>query len=260
LGNSSDQRRLAPTRVETEERFSQIACGHQHTCALGVNGGVWCWGFLGYRVTMDYYQMLAPTLVDPAVDLVRINGKSNILSVIDTEGRGRLIPDPTVCESLEMNDDNYGDDSPEPLRQNALWADLRLSDFCAGELFACGIDEAGTWLCAGNLAWESRCRLRPEPVASGRFHGLVCSDGSACALDHSGAVWCQGWNKFQVLGVDSPGEVVAPTRIATERRFLKVAINSRNQCALDGKGQAWCWGSFIYSNYDEILTRPTVIQ
>jgi len=261
LGNASDQRRLAPTRVETAERFKKISCGHQHTCALGVNGGAWCWGFLGWGVTTDYVDMFTPTLVDPAVDLVRIDGKSQVLSVVDAQGRGRLIPDPTVCDPGDTNDVNYGDDSPEPLRQNALWADLRLTHLCAGDGFACGLDAGGTWLCTGSMFYDGTCRTAPEPVASGRFHGLVCASVSACALAEDGAVWCMGENQWQVLGIDSPQDAVTvPAPVATARRFQAVAVNTRNQCAQDALGQAWCWGMFIYSNYNETLTRPIVIQ
>jgi len=70
-----------------------------------------------------------------------------------------------------------------------------------------------------------------------------------------------GENRRQSLGIDSFEEsIVEPQRVATDRQFSGLAINIRNQCALDFMGQAWCWGSFIYSNDDEIITRPTRIQ
>ncbi|PKN47277.1 MAG: hypothetical protein CVU59_03405 [Deltaproteobacteria bacterium HGW-Deltaproteobacteria-17] len=262
LGNPSDARRLEPTRVETQERFSSLSCGWEHTCGLGTTGGLWCWGFLGRGVTGDsYFQMFTPTLIDAATDLVELEGKANVQAVLDANGRGRLIPDPTVCDFGGINDMNSGDDSPPPLRQNALWAGITLTAFCAGERFACGLAPQGIWLCTGSVYWDMPCLTAPEPVSTRRFEALACASESVCALDGSGAVWCMGENRRQSLGIDSFEEsIVEPQRVATDRQFSGLAINIRNQCALDFMGQAWCWGSFIYSNDDEIITRPTRIQ
>jgi len=261
LGNASDARRLSPTQVETPERFTRLSCGTLHTCALGTAGGVWCWGTLGRLVTMEYFQMRTPTRVDPATDLVRIEGKAHVQAVLDAEGRGRLIPDPTVCDYSDLNDVNQGDDSPPPLRQNALWTGITLIDFCAGERFACGIDAQGTWRCAGAVYFEPGCRLAAEPVSTRRFTSLVCASDSVCALDDAGAVWCMGENQWQFLGIDSPEESVSePMRVATDRRFSDLAINTRNQCALGAFGEAWCWGTFLSGDYADTITRPIRIH
>jgi hypothetical protein len=127
----------------------------------------------------------------------------------------------------------------------------------------CGIDAGDRAWCwghelqgeLGNDAQVEDVVVSPEPVQGGLlFRQLDAGRAHTCGVTLEGVVYCWGSNGFGQLGTTaaipdcgtdprypmpcSP----APVPIASELRFVRVAVGLRHSCAITTDGELWCWG------------------
>jgi hypothetical protein len=75
--------------------------------------------------------------------------------------------------------------------------------------------------------------------------------GTVCASDTTGAVWCWGSNTNGALGIGSatPSSSTTPMQVQTATGLLSgiqkvwFSVASTTGCATDGSGDLWCWGA-----------------
>lgn len=116
----------------------------------------------------------------------------------------------------------------------------------------CGRDEEGAVWCwgsndLGELGIGSGTTHSATPVrvaAEVSFVKLVGGTNAFCALTAAGETWCWGNNHAGSLDPSRLDEAVLwlPVPVATDHRFVDIAMGFFSACGLDDEGQAWCWG------------------
>ena len=246
-----------PTAVATDQRFTTLAVGEGHACAVTAAGQVYCWG-------SNEFQQL---------------GSSNALALCD-EGATPCSPTPIavegappligIGESLRVSCGvtvagaawcwGYGEGgqlgnglatssatpvavaSPEPLTHIALGG---------SGLIACGLGASGNGYCWGPGGTHGGLgggttggSDTPVAVAGGlQFSEISVGDDHACGLTPAGVAYCWGSDSHGKLGTGPDGTASSmPTPVASGLVFALISAGSEHSCALTAEGRAYCWG------------------
>lgn len=137
-------RRLEPVRVATEERFTSLAAGSLHTCALTADGAGYCWGSNGSGEVGDGTATLRTTPVRVWTDeeLVAIVAGSSHSCALTAAGS-------VLCwGGAYYGQLGYGGHQNRPI-PIAVEHNTPLTSVTAGADHTCGIAEDGVTLCWG---------------------------------------------------------------------------------------------------------------
>lgn len=196
-------------------RFSTIAAGYEHTCALSTEGRAYCWGNnengqLGNGMSGDMTNV--PVAVMPPAG----------------------VADPLEFDALAIG--SYGEFTC------ALTA--------AGKAYCWGYNFYGS---LGDGTFDDR--NRPTPVADPaggpvRFSSIGVGAFHACGLTGAGKAYCWGDNYFGQLGNGETGydairtipvEVWAPEG-GSPVQFVSIGGGDLHTCGRSATGQIYCWG------------------
>lgn len=213
----------APTAVPGGLTFSEIYAGMSHTCAVTLDGSVYCWGRnnygqLGDASTVDrnlpvqVQGLTGPVasvrtgtssscarLVDGTVQCWGYQGNGSLgLGLVPSESTAQVVPGISNAVALAT------------IRHTVLVA---MSDGTAkcwgtygGGLFGDGIVDTGQ---STNLS-PTVC-LTGLPLSTKIVTGDATGGGTACAFTAAGTIYCWGGNAGnQVTGTVSDGVVYAP--------------------------------------------------
>lgn len=231
---------LAPP--DAGARWTALALGKQHSCALRSDGTLYCWGLndrgqLGDGTTE---QRLEPTRVSGVDDIVQITAGEVHTCALRRAGT-------LWC---------WGDNSRQQLgaavdlERSAAprQALVDVSHASAGQRHTCAIRRTGSLDCWGDneagqlgLGDDTR-RLEPSPVP-GLSELLEVSAGTqhTCARDRSRRLFCWGRNDSGQLGDGSTEQQPSPVQALAEVHAFQVG--DRSTCAVVGLNeQVHCWG------------------
>jgi alpha-tubulin suppressor-like RCC1 family protein len=188
---------LAPTPVLPRMRFREVATGNAHTCALAVDGSVWCWGYnYNHQASASAeHQVREPTRVAMA-PMARIAAGSRHNCALDDAGRA-------YCWGFFRYGNVEGEDPgrglPRPVRVGPV-ADLRTMSLGSGH--GCAISGDGSAYCwgdDGSFALGSGTTRDDIPgdsivaVAGGlRFRSVAAGDSYSCGVSVLGGLYCWG--------------------------------------------------------------------
>jgi alpha-tubulin suppressor-like RCC1 family protein len=196
--------RLTAAPVTTTLRFTSIAAGTNHTCALTADGAAWCWG---------------------ATNLGR--GDEPFLATCLFFGRtggGPTVPRSAPCNPV-----------PTPVLGGARFTTLA-TGLAGGP--TCGVRTDGALLC-----WSERLLPTPVAgLASVRTVGIGVAH--SCAVTTADAVLCWGTNasgQLGVAGVASSATPIAVEQPASPAR--STSAGATHSCAVTRDGRAACWGN-----------------
>lgn len=157
-----------PREVAGPQTFTVLALGGKHTCALGEDGAVWCWGDnragqLGDGTTTE---RLTPTLVDSSLRFVRVTAGQQHTCALTADGEA-------MCWGHNgFGQLGTGEDAGTSLTPVAVTGGIGFTALSAGEEFTCGLDTAGAVFCWGSnrAGWlgtgsDERSPV-PAPVAA----------------------------------------------------------------------------------------------
>lgn len=264
LGSVEDDRTV-PTSVNTELRFTAIAAGQSHSCAIDTEGYAYCWGNgmlgeVGGELTDDCGYSCAPSPVKVETDLrfkQLSSGRQHTCGVARNGGLycwgsneyGRLGAATTeLCE-------NYGVDFkpcspiPIPISAGGSWTEVS-----AGGTHTCGITGNGTGHCWGlgisGLLGDgtdlgvSGYRTDAQMVASeSKFANVSAGRNHTCAASRGSQILCWGTGDLgDGSGQDSP----IPVPVASTVRFTMAAVGTKHSCGVSSEGIMYCWGSNQY--------------
>ena len=295
LGNGSPTANvLTPAKVGSK-RWAQVSSGaSDHACAIDDVGALYCWG----RNSSGQWRAgtssaNAPTRVrieeDPETVLaeadlvfaqVAVSKEHQI--VIDqfgdlwawgNNGRGQLgLGDtaPRTTPTSVTGTDNSAQFGAVDVVSIAASAYNSYAIDSLGHLWAWGDNDDGT---VGDGTAEI-ARTFPVRAASGAFFVNVAGNQSAAyAIDRDGYMYAWGANNLgqQGRGEVGGGTTLAPTKLATESRFLTISTPSASTSssqqrvwALDSTHRAWGWGAgSAYAwgtGNDDASNRPTAEQ
>lgn len=246
--------------VHDSLRWSAVAVGFGHTCAISVDNDLYCWGAgwsgqLGTGSTA-VRQPLSPVAVgtkwasvSAGLEFTCAVTVSSALFCWGANANGQLGTGDTVDAA-----------TPVAVEPGQAWSSVSIAETHACALTAAtqrlwcwGANDYGQ---LGRGTVTSTAASTPQPIADGGHDGWVAmttGDRFTCAVHTSAALWCWGSNFNRQLGRDDAepdhdiGPFATPTEVAAPalagRAFSAVSAGGRHACALEADDSAiWCWG------------------
>lgn len=262
LGDNTTVDRTAPVAVVSTEmpKLTSITTGFHHTCAIGVDHSVWCWGGngdgqLGNNTTSDNHTPVKVTGIASA-------------SALALGGRHTCALDGGAVKCWGNNDlgqlgNGSTGSSSIPVAAQVAGG---VTAIAAGNDETCAVDGAGGVSCWGandsgqlgdGMAPDAE-RMTSTPVAMA-LPGEVATQVAvgadfACAVAQSGAVYCTGHNDHGQVGpptlpsqpacpVNNTDCSITPRRIPLDVKATAVIAGNAFACAIDDQHALWCWGA-----------------
>lgn len=235
--------RAAVTIQVARVRFISLSAGEfRHTCALGDDGRVWCWGENGLgqlgvaALSLSPYPIAsspAPAFADVSAGgtFTCARTATGAVACWGSGARGRL-GNGTAATSATPG---------------TVPVAMPLLTISSGWNHSCGVgsDEGG--ICWGEfpqvgggpgpIAWT------PVSVQGGHHYlQIATGEGFSCGLDADSLAYCWGMNFASRLGVDAMSSSAAPVAVRDSLRFARLAAGGLHACGLASSGEIRCWG------------------
>jgi alpha-tubulin suppressor-like RCC1 family protein len=229
----------SPARVDTDLRFTQLAMGGGHACALTAAGTAYCWGWNDSGRLGDGTGASQPRPV-PVV------GGRTYSSI--AVGRGSTCAIASDAATYCWGNSGAGTGST-PTVVGGGHSFVQVS---VGQDHACGRNAAGEAYCWGNNSdgqlgngtTTSVSKASPVRAASGlNFVSIRASGSHTCGLVADGSALCWGSNFYGQIGDGSNTSSLTPVPVAGGHRFSSLAPAPRfHICGTATDGVAYCWG------------------
>ena len=241
--------------VRGELRFTYLAAGWVHNCALDAEGRAWCWG--GGSVDRQGY--LGDGSLRRSLDPVRVASDSAFTSV--TIGDGHSCALTAAGRAYCWGENDFGQLGDGTTSDRGIpvpaAASLRFRELSAGAYHTCGITRADVAYCWGDNRWGqlgagdvayndvSAARSTPVVVAGDASWSRVTAGWQhTCAISSEGVTHCWGRNDIaRQLGDDS--DVThrgIPAPVAASPQFVALTAGPLGTCGRASNGETWCWG------------------
>ncbi|HEX6307526.1 MAG TPA: hypothetical protein VFZ69_05020 [Longimicrobiales bacterium] len=247
LGTGDEVSHHIPAAVAGSHRFTALAMGGEHACAIDDAGALWCWGVLhlaGSEIKVEKVPVLIPT--DPP--LVQVAAGSRHTCGLAADGRAYCWG---AGERAQIGDGGGSARSqPTPVA-----TDLRFTTIAAAYDYACALTAAGAAHCWGSRPLTGAGSLVsvrdsvPQPVPPVvALESITVGMSHACGFGADGEAYCWGYRGTGQLGsgstvVGGPAPPAAAAVIDAERVLVRGDAAFGFSCAVDVSGAAWCWGA-----------------
>jgi alpha-tubulin suppressor-like RCC1 family protein len=230
-------------------RFTAVALGEAHTCALVSTGAAYCWGHnlfgqLGQATPQSPLRNNVPLAVAGGHAFASLSSRYFHTCALTPAGEA-------YCWGENISGD-LGDGtttrSTTPVR---VATELKFASISAGYRQTCAITEAGDAYCwggngigeLGDGSYDDK--VNPVRVAGGiHFARISAGLNHTCGVSTSGKMYCWGWNQYGMLGNGS--DVVAsnvPVAVAGDLEFESLSSGRYLfTCALSKSRDGYCWG------------------
>ena len=236
--------------------WEQVSVGSAHTCAVGTDRSLWCWGNggnyrLGLGTTLSHR---VPRSVSDDRDWIQVSAGDAHSCAIRVDGtlwcwglgdHGRLGNDSTATEIL-----------PAQVGSETDWIQV-----VAAGSHTCGLRaEDDTLYCwgdnaAGRLGNDDDVAANPyhtpQEISSGWAY-LSASMNHTCGLTLEGALYCWGVGATNRLGLGDINNRLVPTEVEIidlhpdldpDLPWLDVSAGFSHTCAVRADNSLWCWGN-----------------
>jgi alpha-tubulin suppressor-like RCC1 family protein len=265
LGTGDQQRRPAPTLVNTAQTFTTIRAGGTHTCALDGMGRAWCWG------DNTYGQLGDDTTLDKDVPIQTQGGRA--WSRLATGGNHTCAIEAgtDVLYCWGRNDvgqlgtgvrDMGTGELVNAVRPVAVGGATRFVEVAAGSDHTCALDRMGRAWCWGDNSdgklGDGTQTQRDTPVlVSGMqsFTQLGAGAFHTCAMAAGGQLWCWGANQNGQLGTGVQQGSTSPVQVTGGLTFTAFSLGSLHTCGIASTGAAYCWGYNLFGSLGESTTQ-----
>lgn len=220
-----------------------LSAGDAHTCALAINGHLFCWGSNHFTEpqpgVMDFVRPSPSHIVfvDRAVEvdcgplLTCARSPTHSVTCWGNALFGEMNPMTGNWSRRTLE----GPESPIALR--------------AGAGHVCVLEAAGTVRCVGLNAHgqlgdgtvERRTTPQRLPDLSA-IAELSLGREHSCARNRVGALWCWGANAQGQLGLGDALDRYRPVALTAPSGVVQIAAGGSHTCARTGSGSVWCWG------------------
>jgi len=195
----------APILVSDSLTFGVISANHSYTCALTLEGGLYCWGW---------------------------------------GGAGQLgVEDPPACDT-SLAGPVYCSPTPVPVSTAFRLTGLSTGPVHACALNEEGRAICWGDNGQGQLGDEIFGVRRTPGFTTDRFWSQIEPGmGLTCGIATSGEAFCWGLNRLGQLGTGMPLELSpVPQRVAGSLTFTTISAGVGHVCGLTRAGSAYCWG------------------
>ncbi len=242
---AEDDGTSSPTRAVTQELFSQLALGRNHSCALTDDGRAFCWGENGAGQLGTGVAEAAPTPRPVAGDL-----RFAMLSAGLRHTCGVTMEGAAYCwGGNEHRQLGIGSsrDAAEPTRVAGGHAFVTIS---AGDEHTCALEADGAAYCWGDnsqsqLGDGSRATRGTPTRVDDRysFDEIAAGGAHTCGVAPDGLSYCWGWNGYRQIG-DNAGRPrrSRPNKVHSDVQLADLNAGWLHSCATAGDGRIRCWG------------------
>jgi serine/threonine protein kinase/alpha-tubulin suppressor-like RCC1 family protein len=214
IGDGTTGDRTIPVLASAgETRFTAVAAGWRHTCALSTEGAAFCWG------ANDDGQLGDGTRTNRATP-VAVAGRQRFVDIAAGSAHTCAVTAGGVAYCWGRN--AYGqlgtgatDDRTTPTRVDSP---LRFAAVAAGSVHSCGRTAAGAVACWGRNVYgqlgDGTTTDRATPVrVPGTFASLDATGAHTCGVTSAGGVSCWGYNLEGQLGDGTRTHRGSPTSV-----------------------------------------------
>ena len=236
---------VATTHIDP--RAAALSAGSIHTCALEIEGSVFCWGdnHLGQvgvgTAQLEYDQPQRLTSLD--------NIRQISAGVTHTCA---LRSDHVVLCWGHNQFGQIGNGSTGTVQAvpDVVLGGITFARIAAGEAHTCGIAVTGLAYCwglgadgrLGNGTVQSRAAPTSLVGRAQPFIAITAGGSHTCALGRTGEAFCWGNGSDGQLGTGRTTIELAPARVATTLRFRDIVAGTAHTCARTLTGDVYCWG------------------
>ncbi len=246
LGTGDTTSSLVPVLVTGLTDMGDVSAGWgQHSCALGPDGMVWCWGDNGKGAlgTGDTVSSLVPIQVVDLANVAAISiGKDHCCALKDDQtvwcwganDKGQLGIGTADAESLV------------PVQVVNL---TNVTELSVGKEHSCATTSADSLLCWGE---NGHLQADPEDPADAsapveilgvtNVDRISAGSRNTCVVLNDQTVWCWGDNNMGQVGIGTETDVEPPTQVVSLTGVTAIQTGELVACALNLDQTVWCWG------------------
>ena len=237
-----------PQAVVGLSGVAAIACGTMHTCAIGEDGSVSCWGSsthgqLGDGAQGPFHTLGKATLVPALAGAVQVVGGSLHTCLRKPDGTVACVGDGQYGQLGTGNKSG----SLVPVAVKGLTGAQALA---AGGTHTCAIVAGGKVVCWGHnetgQIGDGTKIDRPSPTAVVGLSGVVQLSAvyrHTCALKTGGSVACWGKNTYNQSGKwGTSADQTTPVIVAGVGGIAAIGLGGHHSCAIQMGGAVLCWG------------------
>ena len=261
LGHGTNMQKTIPTEIANiSGQVQSIVAGNQSTCAILLNGDLYCWGsntygVIGAGLSND---LKVPTKITLPVGAKMIALGGQNAYVIGTDGgvyatgsnaNGAMTSEHISIKTFVKLNQITG-------RADSIYSGLSSTS-------ACAIMEGGTPLCWGSAAGNgysvSDTPITPTGISS--VKSISIEQGQKCALLSTGGISCWGDAEYGLLGTNDYTDSSVPIQPIVELRSRVKQISSGlyHRCIVLDSGATKCWGSGTSGQLGNNSTSGTIL-
>lgn len=234
------------------ERAAALALGAYHSCALGTEGRVKCWGKSTHGQNGDAWSTFTPDFFDTTLAAASAVAAGGVVTCVVVGG--------TVRCAGEGRYGQLGDgrtlSGPDPVLVQSITTAVSA---VAGERHVCARLAGGAVRCWGSNFYGQLGSAAPgignldtslsttplDVVGLTSTTQLALAESHSCALLADGTIRCWGMNGFGQLGRGAGNytDSIDPVPVASVAGATAVAAGGFHSCALLGSGAVVCWGA-----------------
>jgi alpha-tubulin suppressor-like RCC1 family protein len=281
LGDGTTTTRLTPVAVANPAgapvgfNFTSVIPAHSHTCGMGNDGRLYCWGGagLGEVGNGSFSNTLIPTAVaNPSGAPAGFNFTSYNTGQAHNCGIGN--DGRAYCWGYNLNGalgDGTTSHRNRPvavLNPSGAPAGFNFTSVDTGFWHTCGIGNDGKAYCWGRndlgmlgngTNTQSNIPVAVQNPAGAlpgfNFTSLIAAGSHTCGMGNNGKVYCWGENNGRLgngtlLNSSSPVEVLNPTGVPAGFSYTSVDAWWWHSCAKGNDGRTYCWGG---NNFGQLL-------
>ena len=250
-----------PTKVGGTMTYKDISAGDFHTCAIGTDDGVYCWGsnvtlVLGVNSTSETCNGGAcsrtPVRAAGTETFTKLGAGSAHNCAVNGTGAVRCWG---VNATGELGTSDYQQARTDP---TTVTGDNVFTTVASGLRFTCAIDGMGALYCwglandgqLGTSATQScsaginTFKCSPTPIAANtpvRFTRIALGGNFGCGISTTNIATCWGANAEGQLGTGSFVASSVPLSVSGTGTWQAIAAGAKHACGLKS-GVAYCWG------------------
>jgi alpha-tubulin suppressor-like RCC1 family protein len=235
---SGDQ--SAPVEVQIGVGIAALAPGGRHTCALDVDGGLWCWG------SNEAGQLGDGTKLNRASAQLVMEGKTWLAVAAGAIATCAIDSERALWCWGRVFGTNGVTPTPIMIAGDNTWQRIAI-----GSEHACGITDDGAMKCIGV---NTRGQLGNPGSTSPQLvdvlvDGEARMDWTEVSANHEhtcgiagGEWWCWGSSVTGQLGRDGGAVNSSPVQLGADRTWQRVASGFGHNCAVATDQTMWCVG------------------
>ena len=228
--------RHRPTPVNTAVRFADITAGDPLTCAVALDGKLYCWGFYG-----DAAESATPVLLGEGFSAVSGGLRHACALKLDGTahcwGAGALGNSDAGCGEIMCSD------TPVAVDGGMRFKTVDARGYTGGAVGGVG----DTHNCAVRTDDKGICWEWPPSADSVIAQPLFTELGAGafnCGLTPQGAAYCWGSNSYGQLGIGTvSGYEQRPVPVAGGHTFRGLTVGGRDACGWTEDDLIYCWGA-----------------